>query len=228
MTEPAPPTQEPPQDEDEASLLPALLAAHAAYLAWRGAHSSFQGHVLTVIRDLSLPAMVGNQLLHIAARALDRQRQAAGRNGDQLWEHAAVAEQQAAEVGLHTLAEALLWTDSHTRGDPSTSDSGDAQRGEATVPTAADPPFLLAGMVATAVANAAQTIAATLAGWATKTWVTRGDERVRLAHARLQGTTVLLHEPFVTGGHKLQYPGDPSAPIGLRANCRCSLTFGAR
>lgn len=226
MTQPQDAQQPPPPDDDGSSLIPALLTVYALYLAWRGAHAGFRGNALQVRRALNLDVHIGPSMAMVASRALGYQRDRAGRAGDALWTHADAAVRAAVNVGLDVLAEALLWTDTHTHGDPSTADSGDAVPGEATVPTGASPPDLLAGMVATAVVNAAMLAAAAWAGWSSKTWQTRQDSRVRDAHRTLQGETVPLGEPFVTAGHKLQFPGDPSAPVGLRARCRCWLTMG--
>ena len=54
-------------------------------------------------------------------------------------------------------------------------------------------------------------------------WVTMHDEDVRAAHADAEGQTRPPGEPFDVGGHKMDFPGDPSAPIALWINCRCVL-----
>lgn len=225
MTDPTAPPDQQQQDQsdDEESLIPALLAIYALYLLWRSANNGFAGNALTVERALDLRKQVGRALNGIAQRALGEQRTAAGRAGDQLWEYASAATQAGVEAGLQTLAEALLWTDHRTdRGAPSTSDAG----GDGvTTPTRESPPTLLARLVAGATVNAAQAAAAGFAGWRTKIWQTRQDNRVRDAHVALQGQEKPMNEPFVTAGHKLQFPHDPTAPIELRANCRCKLRF---
>lgn len=59
-----------------------------------------------------------------------------------------------------------------------------------------------------------------------QTWRTRKDDRVRMSHGALEGETRPVGEPFVTvNGARLLYPGDPEAPIGETANCRCHLTY---
>lgn len=228
MTEPAaPPEQQPPPDEpqeEDSALIPALLAIYALYLLWRGANTGFRGNALDVARALRLRETIGGALIGVAQRALADQRSAAGRAGDELWEHADAAARAGAEAGLQVLAEALLWTDSHTMGDPTTGDAG-VVPGEAKVPTRSDPPTLLARMVAGATENAARLTAAGLAGWSLKIWQTRLDDRVRHAHMHLQGEVRPLGEGFETAGHKLMFPHDPSAPIELRAGCRCWLRF---
>lgn len=54
-----------------------------------------------------------------------------------------------------------------------------------------------------------------------KRWVTRRDERVRVAHADADGQTVPVDQPFTVGGYPMMYPGDRSAPARLVVNCRC-------
>lgn len=59
-----------------------------------------------------------------------------------------------------------------------------------------------------------------------KLWVSRGDSRVRPLHRRLHGKTEKVGDPFwreLGTGAMLRYPGDPRAPIGQTANCRCAL-----
>ena len=54
-----------------------------------------------------------------------------------------------------------------------------------------------------------------------KEWLTARDERVREAHAIADGQKVAMNEPFIVGGEKLMYPGDPSGSAGNVVNCRC-------
>lgn len=59
-----------------------------------------------------------------------------------------------------------------------------------------------------------------------KTWVTRGDARVRGVHRTLAGEVRAGEADFwrdVTSGGRLRYPGDPQAPPSQTANCRCTL-----
>lgn len=62
-------------------------------------------------------------------------------------------------------------------------------------------------------------------GAVTKTWLTRRDGNVRVAHQSLQGKTVELGEGFKVDGYVLRFPGDPLAPPSLTINCRCRLRF---
>lgn len=61
-----------------------------------------------------------------------------------------------------------------------------------------------------------------------KVWITRGDKRVRPLHRRLHGVPAQLDEAFwrwpVTG-QRLRFPGDPAAPVGETANCRCTMFY---
>ncbi|MGW2496251.1 phage portal protein [Streptomyces pseudogriseolus] len=58
-----------------------------------------------------------------------------------------------------------------------------------------------------------------------RTWVTRGDTRVRPAHKALHGKTLPVGTPYTVDGATLRYPGDPFAPIALTINCRCRLHY---
>lgn len=60
-------------------------------------------------------------------------------------------------------------------------------------------------------------------GFAAKRWVSHHDDRVRPSHLEANGQTVPLEAAFTVGGHQLQIPGDPTAPIGETASCRCVL-----
>lgn len=54
-----------------------------------------------------------------------------------------------------------------------------------------------------------------------RVWKTVRDERVRPAHRKAHGQVRGAAKPFSVGGFPMMYPGDPSAPIHLTANCRC-------
>lgn len=59
-----------------------------------------------------------------------------------------------------------------------------------------------------------------------KVWRTRHDSRVRPSHGELEGTAVPIGESFSTiTGTSLQFPGDPRAPLGETAGCRCRLAY---
>lgn len=60
-----------------------------------------------------------------------------------------------------------------------------------------------------------------------KQWRTRGDERVRADHARVDGQLRLLDESFTVGGVSMVAPGDPTAPASQVCNCRCVLKVEA-
>lgn len=58
----------------------------------------------------------------------------------------------------------------------------------------------------------------------TRIWDTAGDTRVRHSHEEMEGQSVGIDEPFVTGsGDQLMYPGDTSLGAGPEEtiNCRC-------
>lgn len=58
-----------------------------------------------------------------------------------------------------------------------------------------------------------------------KVWHTQLDDRVRDAHADMEGMTVKANEPFICQGYEMDYPGDDSggAPASLVYNCRCYM-----
>jgi hypothetical protein len=58
-----------------------------------------------------------------------------------------------------------------------------------------------------------------------KKWVTMHDDRVRHEHADVDGQTVPVGSKFSVGGHRMDYPGDTSAPIDLWINCRCVVAL---
>lgn len=53
-------------------------------------------------------------------------------------------------------------------------------------------------------------------------WVATLDSRTRHDHAMADGQTVGVDEPFIVGGYKLMYPGDPSGEPSEIYNCRCT------
>ena len=62
---------------------------------------------------------------------------------------------------------------------------------------------------------------------AMKTWETVGDDKVRDAHAAVEGQQVRIDEPFSVDGYDMMFPGDDSggAPIELIINCRCGSVY---
>jgi len=56
-----------------------------------------------------------------------------------------------------------------------------------------------------------------------KEWSAAFDERTREAHAIANGQITKTNEPFLVGGERLMYPGDPSGSAGNVINCRCQL-----
>ena len=221
-----PPSPESPPEEDSA-LIPAILVAYAAYLAWRGAHDREPKGWRQVAIAIDLQKLIGDQLGMVATRALRWQQRQSGRAGDDLWPFADQAVQAGVQAGLQTIAEGLLWTDTHSTGVPATQDAG--APGEATAPTASNPPTLLAQMAAAAVMNSTIFAAVSAAGWTKKTWHSQEDSRVRPTHQALNGTVAAMDAAFTSpSGAKLRFPGDPRAPISEVANCRCYLQMARR
>lgn len=60
------------------------------------------------------------------------------------------------------------------------------------------------------------------AGVEYKEWLTVGDDVVRPEHSVTEAAgPVPMSQPFNVGGFSGMYPGDPSLPVGMTANCRC-------
>jgi hypothetical protein len=222
----SPPPPESPPEEDSA-LIPAILTAYAIYLAWRAAHNREPKGWRQVASAINLQGLIGDQLGMVATRAFRWQQQQAGRAGDDLWPFADEAVRAGIQAGVQTIAEGLLWTDTHSTGVPATQDAGAS--GEATAPTASNPPTLLAQMTAQAVVNSTIFAAVSAAGWTKKTWHSQEDARVRPTHQALNGTVAAMDAAFTSpSGAKLRFPGDPRAPISEVAHCRCFLQMGRR
>lgn len=78
--------------------------------------------------------------------------------------------------------------------------------------------------IATAILNAATQAAADAdEEFVVLEWVTMHDDAVRAAHKDVDGQQRPPGEPFIVGGEKMRYPGDPTASPGLWINCRCAL-----
>lgn len=58
-----------------------------------------------------------------------------------------------------------------------------------------------------------------------KEWASLEDDRVRPTHAAANGQLQQIHRPFTVGASSMMFPGDPTAPIGERANCRCTALY---
>jgi hypothetical protein len=54
-------------------------------------------------------------------------------------------------------------------------------------------------------------------------WVSMDDTHVREAHKEADGQVRPIGEPFKVDRYKMDGPGDPTAPIELWINCRCTL-----
>jgi hypothetical protein len=56
-----------------------------------------------------------------------------------------------------------------------------------------------------------------------KQWWSTSDDRVRASHWAAHMQVAVLHEDFFVGGHRLDHPGDPTAPGNEVINCRCTM-----
>ena len=61
-----------------------------------------------------------------------------------------------------------------------------------------------------------------------KQWVAVSDNRTRDAHKHADGQMVEINDPFVVGGEKLMFPGDPNGSPENIINCRCTMRGGIR
>lgn len=64
-------------------------------------------------------------------------------------------------------------------------------------------------------------------GYRHKQWLTMKDEKVRIAHALVDGQTVGIDDYFVVGGYEMLYPMDTSrgATPDMTQNCRCVCEY---
>ena len=58
-----------------------------------------------------------------------------------------------------------------------------------------------------------------------KKWLATLDNRTRDTHAKLDGMTAKVDDPFPSDLGPIMYPGDPSADPGNVYNCRCTLVY---
>lgn len=65
------------------------------------------------------------------------------------------------------------------------------------------------------------------AGYTKKTWVTMGDEKVRIAHALVDNVTIGIDDAFDVEGYAMKYPCDTSdnPDASLVVNCRCICQY---
>lgn len=196
-------------------MIPALLAIYQTYLTYTAATGGIPDTWQEVSTKLNLQGFIGDVLAVQAARALAQQRAGLGAGADELWTAVPAGVAAGTAAGLQTIAEALIWTDTHEKLGTKDEDGG-------LIPTLENPPLELADLVQQSVAASAQTAAAAAAGWRYKTWRTRKDSHVRDTHRELEGVKISLGESFHTrDGDTLLYPGDPTADIGNRIGCRC-------
>lgn len=90
-----------------------------------------------------------------------------------------------------------------------------------------DRAILIAENEANSVINHGEYMDAISSGATHKTWLDFGDQRVRMTHKEINGTTIPIDEPFVVGEGLMMFPKDTSlgAPTEEIANCRCSVTY---
>lgn len=225
------------QDAEISAVTPALAAFVTAVLAYARTGGRVAGLPLTVAKKIGYYGAVVAVLSAIADRAMDEQRTWSGkRAAEELWLGTDVGREAGVQAGLAVLAHAAKAIAREARVDEATGGSpGVSLPGEPYDPQAAEhaksysDPEKIALPVVQSTRHAAQLAAAAEAGWTRKTWVDKGDARVRVNHAFLGSKNyeyhvVALDEPFVTlDGNKLWYPGDTSAPVHEWMRCRCWL-----
>lgn len=62
----------------------------------------------------------------------------------------------------------------------------------------------------------------------TKTWNARDDSATRPGHARADGQTVPVNQPFIVNMEPLMMPGDPAGSPSNVINCRCRTKMSRR
>ena len=58
-----------------------------------------------------------------------------------------------------------------------------------------------------------------------KEWLAARGSRTRESHRKASGQVVGLNEPFIVGGERLMYPGDPDGSGAETINCRCTVAY---
>ena len=56
-----------------------------------------------------------------------------------------------------------------------------------------------------------------------KMWLATEDSRTRPTHRAADKQRTLLSEPFIVGGARLMFPGDPTGPADEVIQCRCTM-----
>ena len=56
-----------------------------------------------------------------------------------------------------------------------------------------------------------------------KQWLSTEDNRTRPTHVAADKQRTFLREPFIVGGARLLFPGDPTGPANEVINCRCTM-----
>ena len=56
-------------------------------------------------------------------------------------------------------------------------------------------------------------------------WGATEDQRTRPDHAEADGQTVDIGKPFIVGGERLRFPGDPRGSAKQVINCRCTALY---
>jgi hypothetical protein len=60
---------------------------------------------------------------------------------------------------------------------------------------------------------------------AKKVWLSHHTARTRPAHRAADGQVAAVTSPYLVGGYRMMFPGDPTAPPDLVINCRCGQSI---
>lgn len=212
------------RDETEAALavaITALLAGHAANAGWLSlVTANLTGVVEQFLRRSAMDMATSAGLSSTeAVQAADEAVQAV-----------------LGDVERHTAEWLKISADDHAKKAAEPADgAGVGPKGDVQLPGKPMPPGdaktagdLIATSLATYSRERVREEIARKLGAQYKTWVSRGDTRVRPAHVELTGQTKRIEKPFSVQGSDIMRPGDPEAPPELVMNCRCHLAFGVK
>lgn len=238
-------------DVDTQSLVPAILAILAAYLAYRAAKGRITGTWQAWARALHLTELAGEAMAGVAQRAFGRlSDRSTPKHAADLAPYEANAVAVSTDTQMRTLVRALQHyqrtgavptdlTDEDLDFQVGTKRPGGrpqdyrAPKPKPSLPDAQDPPVLLAEMMGNAGRNASQLeaeleLAAAKGSGATwKTWIDVSDSHVRASHqflgsGRYEFHSVPISQPFRSiFGFEMNFPGDASMGAPLSELANC-------
>lgn len=241
--------------EDTDSLVPAILAVLAAYLAYRAAKGRITGTWQAWTKALRLTELAGEAMAAVARRAVGRQMgRSSPRHAEDLLPYADNAVAVSTDTQLRTLVSALqhyqrtgavpaglaeedLDFQVGTKPPGQRPQDYRAPKPKPTLPDNTEPPVLLAELVANAGRNSAQLeqevelARAKGKGSVWKTWIDVSDSHVRASHQFLGSGKYEFHSVPITQpfrsifGHEMNFPGDASLGAPLSELANCRCTL---